>query len=361
MTVSSIYLGATVIPDEVAKEHKEDIKLLKKTYKLRNVQVVPTLDGQFWLRLTAKNGKIGAGDNSFKMVVPPIYQNIVFLNKLDEGYSPIICYTYKKDNKNGSMHIWHPASEKRFIASGPQGIDLYDNIGNVLFSTITSGLHYIPGYLIITPSFRGVGAGLGTIFEWDDIGIAHKQYQANNVEAMITFNGEVIIEDLDELKIEEIYCYDFQENDTIHDNFCNYSRIIDKVRKEGGFLLKNHNRIIPCNYYSVSYDNMLGFRVADTSQGGLYTYDPNVTIGYTYRDNGEKYFEQQEWDKVIDYYQTQSTFSPWALWYISEALDRKSNAITDLYQIYEDRMNDPLLRRTPIQSPDTTLLSNLYK
>lgn len=57
MTVSSIYLGATVIPDEVAKEHKEDIKLLKKTYKLRNVQVVPTLDGQFWLRLTAKNGK----------------------------------------------------------------------------------------------------------------------------------------------------------------------------------------------------------------------------------------------------------------------------------------------------------------
>ena len=370
---------------EIEKTHKEIMKELKQSQRLKRVEVCQDSDGTYYLQLISKeklmgradmDGRIifpakysmiekcrldkelevykikglgntyGIADLNGKIIVPTEFSEISYYPPVSEGQT--YYYPPKKEETNSSFSlflpyvsadaetcdsiaIFHDSEPPVFFAQGELS-KIYSVDGHILCDSIKSNKFiYIPGYFIIGAEYPS------SIFvSTSDI---HMTFHSvvNCKSGIISQSGKTILP----LIANNITFYapkygnSFSgytgHSDTFISkykkprNWCEYSIREDNDTKHGGFIMGFQNEGIPPIFYHISY-NEFGdeWTVQKTSVSNYEIYQPTIGKEAAYRDRGEEYYEKKEYDNVINFYATEGVDKPWAKFFTAMSLYDKA-------------------------------------
>ncbi len=305
----------TTLADELAfnvktlkKEKKELMKQIKKQYECKKVIPVVSDDGSYYYFLLKGKREYGVADYNGNIIVPIEYDDVIYLPPVEEGVSQIEWKDlYGKIVKGEYVKVCHKKTEASFFANGYHRGDFYNLSGLKVSSTNKHYIETVPGYAILGDypvRNRNLDFGQLNTFGWD----AHMSFFYSD--------GTPIEENF-------IYFLSFESNDMVK-----YYKLIDGVEKVGLFNIHNPQESIPCIFCDIK--TISG--VVHVKQNVLDEFVPYSAElgerGITYLDDGEKFFNQEKWDDVVNYYQTNGIDAPWAGYISAEAIYKKAEKLT---------------------------------
>lgn len=334
----------TTLADELAfdvktlkKEKKELMKQIKKQYGCKKVMLVVSDDGSYYYFLLKGKREYGVADYNGNIIVPIEYDDVIYLPPVEEGVSQIERKdSYGKIVKGEYVKVYHKKTEASFFAKEFLGLfyinrktgdtisykdydkeyceivfdykgDFYNLSGLKVSSTNKRYIETVPGYAIL-----------------GDYPVRNKNLEFGQLstfgrDAHMSFfysDGTPIEEDF-------IYFLGFKSNDMVK-----YYKLIDGVEKVGLFNIHNPQESIPCIFCDIK--TISG--VVHVKQNVLDEFVPYSAElgerGITYLDDGEKFFNQEKWDDVVNYYQTNGIDAPWAGYISAEAIYKKAEKLT---------------------------------
>ncbi len=298
---------------KLLKENAGVVKSLKKSMNLKTVAIEFEENGGWHYSVTDKRGWMGIVDQQGRTVIEPYYFNLKYVPALPEGTD---------DFKGGGMHddvvkIWHPARPAHYVgnpgkartgAIDRDGImhgfmltSILDASGKVLHADIDYYLMPFPGYYALGARHLSTSSHALSVSE-----SGHKV-------GLMTSLGDIILEP------------EYNNYFIRFGTDCNTSKWVDNILKHGGLNLKQPDVVVPCVYEEVS-QNAEGkwlVKLNKTSKQEVWTSASPTTL--TYRDDGEKYFDQFQYDDVISFYANEGVGAPWAKFFTGTSLYRKAN------------------------------------
>lgn len=240
--------------------------------------------GYIFIGLAQPNGKkkFGAVDTKGNLILEPKYYSITQSQPLEAGNYTVEGSTY-----------WHPATKGFWVT--------YDNDGdqNVTFFSL-DGKN-------ITHQYKGVVSKQINYFWKIDQGIDNK----DNKCGFYTYDGE------------EIFPQEFNRF------YIEKSGLVNSIKREedgtyryGGRLLGNPlgELIIPAVFQDVTYDKSENKIKARIHRADDYEeYNPAKTYTVSYKDEGEKLFDQGKYKDVITYYEGVGLGAVWGYYYMGLA------------------------------------------
>ena len=171
---------------DLEKAHKDKMKELKKSLKLKRVEIRQDPDGTYYMLLMSKSKLVGRADMEGKVILPAVYYSIVkdrlsdgkdvfivnnghdkngiadmsgkfivptqyssflFCDAIDKGVDYV--YDNQMDRTGDSVAVYHDAEPAVIYAKGTPS-RIYDLDGTVLRDSImTDKRVYVPGYFFI--------------------------------------------------------------------------------------------------------------------------------------------------------------------------------------------------------------------
>lgn len=307
---------------------KDIMKTLKKENKLKKVIPTTEKDGYEYYLLVRKGKKsilYGIADKSGKVIVPPRYNEIDYHEALEEGIQPA------KEGEYGRP-FWGYGAKAVFFAK-------YNDV-------YTPGEYILPNQWYKTIIFDEV-----SFYDLNG-NIVSGPY--NNVEPTILFPqcyGNYYIEmndwnktvqkNLDIISHRALFTSDgkmltpFEYYSFFIDKkYIEVKQIIDKVTRVGAILVdedlkKKYGDTIPCVYHSIYFPSYSfgDLKVQTNETEPFIVYNPSAVFDGSFKDDGEKYFSQREWDKVLDFYATRGVNAPWAKYFSGKAFYMKAHEL----------------------------------
>lgn len=300
------------------------MRTLKKEYKLK--EVIPTIekDGYEHYLLTRKEENTilyGIADKYGKVIVPPRYNEIDYHEALEEGIQPA---------EEGKYHhtFWGYGTKAVFLAK-------YDD-------NYTPGKYILPNQWYKTIIFDEVSFydlnGNITSGPYNNVEPISLHELYGNYYIEINDRSKIVQKNLSDISHRALFTSDgkiltpFEYSFFfISDKYIEVKQIIDDVTRVGAILIdedlkKKYGDIIPCKYNDIyvsrySFDDL---KVKTNETEPWIVYDPNAVFDGSFRDDGEKYFSQMEWDKVLEFYATHGVDAPWALYFSGKAFYMKA-------------------------------------
>lgn len=341
---------------DLEKAHKDKMKELKKSLGLKRVEIRQDGDGTYYMLLTSKdkligradmNGKvilpavyyginkgtvldgmevftinkgydrIGIADLSGKIIVPAEYSDFIFCPAIEEGKSWV--YDNQETRTGDSVAVYHEAAPAVIYAKGNIS-RIYSTTGEVLRDSImTDKCAYIPGYFI---------TGTETL----DVKSEYTHYTIktpfSTACGLLSQSGEQLVAyGVNGLTIySESYYYDkFKVKYGKERNWCTYKVGNGVKYKMGGFIFGFESQGVPALFWHVTYEPYSDkWSVKRTELGKYEDYTAELVKQGIYRDKGEEYYENMEFDKVISFYAKEGLNKPWAKFFTAMSLVRKA-------------------------------------
>lgn len=341
---------------DLEKAHKDKMKELKKSLGLKRVEIRQDGDGTYYMLLTSKDkligradmngkvilpavyyginkgtvldgmevftinkgyGRIGIADLSGKIIVPAEYSDFIFCPAIEEGKSWV--YDNQETRTGDSVAVYHEAAPAVIYAKGNIS-RIYSMTGEVLRDSImTDKCAYIPGYFI---------TGTETL----DVKSEYTHYTIktpfSTACGLLSQSGEQLVAyGVNGLTIySESYYYDkFKVKYGKERNWCTYKVGNGVKYKMGGFIFGFESQGVPALFWHVTYEPYSDkWSVKRTELGKYEDYTAELVKQGIYRDKGEEYYENMEFDKVISFYAKEGLNKPWAKFFTAMSLVRKA-------------------------------------
>lgn len=284
------------------------IKKIKKDYNVKEVTPMAGTDGFcYYLIRTYKDfGDYGIADAEGKLVLPARYKEINYAPAVSDGFS---------EARPGKVKIYHKAQPAHFLVSLTKPISpdfqvtyhdgvmcnffmqqLLDVNGNVILDNIDYRLEPISGYYII-------GAPSPLVLSSS---VEAKHFDNGKVGLMTATGEMLILPQFDKLEI---------AGDVV-----NYFVTIDGIERMGGALLSNIDNNIPPLFHSVRY-NEGKWMVKRNKNSEEEIFNPvESKANITYRDEGERFFDQGKYNDVVKFYAENGVNAPWAKYFTGKAI-----------------------------------------
>lgn len=295
------------------KMNKELLKQLKQKYNASSVDVVQTGAGEFLIVISCKNNGITetyvANDSGTLLYYEPI-DDCFFFNA-DKQFIAL-----KKDSKwgvakmNGELLIPLEYATVTFAAENEEGISnsaIFHPANGKTFITYSStedmvNFHDAEG--AIYKSFKG------NIQSLDDYYII---IGSNDFKGLYTLDGK------------EIFPQDFYGFEVLGS-----TGVVKSVKRDVATGLKSKGAknirhgvtdvVVPAKFQDVTWDNAANvFTVSLHRNAPAIPYHPDSTYVISYKDDGEKYWDAADYEKVIVYYEGEGFGKPWGCYYMGMA------------------------------------------
>lgn len=321
----------------IEKQNKELMKILKKTNKLKDVEVKIEKDGYWYFLLRGKGRVFGVADQKGKIIIPVENTNIQFIPSEPEGKNTIsakdllgkyrlLSYLYSKSEpvfhvEYGSFVHYEYINGKR-ISEDRHFHKLVNLNGEVYIDNLKTAVK-IPGFWIVSENDR---INVEATFS-DDL-----KYSGTNI-GLIKTDGTVLVP-LD------YYAINLGAKETGKDEIgyrvCKTTKISNSIIYRGGVLLNQNIPSPQCIFNDVRLckdDAGYYWEVKKTKESDFARYNPQVNYNIKYKDEGEKFYEKREYENVISFYSHEGITQPWAKFYTGASLymlglDHYSNAGT---------------------------------
>lgn len=326
---------------QLTKQYKNVIKQLKKQHSLKNVTIVVEPNGYWYFLLQNKySEKFGVATQDGNVVVPAKYDKIEYYPELPAGVSKFPSYestgvinlesshetrsiqslaTGQKvkeltENdylpyKKAEFELYHPQVPSIFVATARKESCVY-NVNGTLLLSAKGALKYYGGYI-----FKGVYEPLrstcfsGSHSKW------HTQLslfqERTNCYSLYIADGTCLIESACDIDI----------NDK---GICKYSKKENQMEVRGAFLLNDRNNCVPCEFRDVQYSYKGKWEVKKNANSPFEEYSVGDELKARFRDKGEEYYEQRNYDAVIEYYAMNGVSAPWAKFFTGASLCKKA-------------------------------------
>ena len=305
---------------DLEKTNKATIKRLESANKDLNVTIRIESDG-FWYFLLQHSQKIygsvfvkyGIANQAGKIIIPIEYTTIEYI----AGEKPN--KAIQNDISQGSYHRYDFTHETEpvFYCKENDKTNIIDKNGSIVLRDIKSYVK-IPGFIIaskdgkVNPpykSFSITGAnGIG-LFTSDGKQILPYEYD------VIELGAWVHEKFLSDTQLREEYELQYHQ--------CIYTKIVDGVRLKGALMIDNSLNPTPCSFNRIKVvknSNQLCWNVAHKATDSYEEYVENKDYSTSYRDDGEKYYNCNDYDKVIDFYSHEGINAPWAKFFSASSL-----------------------------------------
>lgn len=110
---------------------------------------------------------------------------------------------------------------------------------------------------------------------------------------------------------------------------CVFYKNVEKVQRKGAMMMNNSLPCTPCIFHDIKLQRGNGgfcWGIKLNSTGEYEVYNPEKSYVISYRDLGEKYYNQNEFDKVIEFYTKEGINAPWAKFFSASALWSKARS-----------------------------------
>ena len=357
----------TTLADELAfnvktlkKEKKELMKQIKKQYECKKVIPVVSDDGSYYYFLLKGKREYGVADYNGNIIVPIEYDDVTYLPPVEEGVSKVPCrdgHSRKKVIIEGKYaEVYHKKAAASFFASNDTGsvyidaktgdtVDEYVE-GNRIVIMYTGSFYNLSGKktashklgypcVSIIPGLVVVDRFLTSEPMYGD-NYRKIRHEDSYKSMSIFYNDGTPI-------AENIKYFNFIANDEIE-----YKKNVDGITRVGRYDLRNPQESIPCNYLEIkTMDNIVYVKQSALDEFVPYSAELGA-LGITYRDEGEKLFNQEKWDDVINYYANNGIDAPWGSYISAEALYQKAEEIAERIMIaighYDNNPSNTLYR-----------------
>lgn len=292
---------------QLLKENADMVKSLKKQMNLRKVMIEFEENGNWHYSVEDKRGWMGIVDKNGRTIIEPYYLNLKYIPALPEGTDRVKYGIYGEE-----AEIWHPARPAHYVGNPPkarlggmesngvfmgfQKTSIIGADGKVLHAEIDYMLTPFPGYYAV--GVRHLSSNTITL------GLSESGHKVG----LMTSLGDMLLE---------------PEYDFINIQFgtrCNTAKWVDNILKHGGMNLRQPGVVVPCVYEDVSQnaDGQWMVKLNRTSKPELW--NPGAPATLTYRDEGEKLYDQFRYDDVVKYYTTVGVGAPWAKFFTASSL-----------------------------------------
>ena len=342
---------------DLEKAHKDKMKELKKSLKLKRVEIRQDPDGTYYMLLMSKSKLVGRADMEGKVILPAVYYSIVkdrlsdgkdvfivnnghdrngiadmsgkfivptqyssflFCDAIDKGVDYV--YDNQMERTGDSVAVYHDAEPAVIYAKGTPS-RIYDLDGTVLRDSImTDKRVYVPGYFFIGTERMDVESEFGN-------GSISTPYENKNVYELLSQSGKQIVPKTSssiELYSYRYYSEAFRNKYGGERNWCVYSFMDGDIRKTGGFVMGHADKGLPPVFYNVSYGAYSDKWLVQRNEfSKSEEYKPEMAGQGMFRDKGEEMYFRDEYDKVIEFYSNEGVEKPWAKFYTAMALQSK--------------------------------------
>lgn len=344
---------------QLQKQYEFVIKQIKKTTDTKKVVVHEASDGTTWIVGRDIMDNLALFNTQGKQITPykigeNYYNDVRYIPALQAGFSDIPVRKYNLATQSlyidGTFKLYHQSSPAVVVACGFKDLVIYTPEGKVL-KTIShiknpnNGslfLYYkfFPGYIItgnegeVSSSDFATRLMVQEALAWGELtGVNNlesnlktaKEWSLNNMATVgglevtpCEFNYGGIYTIDGKLLVDSITGYSISE-----DQYCIYTKHIDGVDKKGVLKLDDPSFQIPCVFASIM-QNKDKWLVQKSSIDPFSEYNPHASYAGSFRDEGEKLYNQKKWQEVIEYYATKGMDKPWSLFFTGMAIYQKA-------------------------------------
>lgn len=307
---------------ELTKKYKDTIVRLKETHNLRKVNIKVEEDGYWYFLLQDREKNLGVADSSGKIIIPVENEVVTYYPQEDKG-EKINTVNYPMWDKTITYKYCYEKSAPVFLVKYGNFMYFDKNLkkrnGNYNKLVSTNGeikadsikwLLKIPGYWIagslqkiflidIPTGYTYMGANLG-LYKTDGTRLVPEEYVS------LTIGSK----------------YDYMLDDDSRYQQCIYGY----TKEKGGCALNGQAGNTPCIFNSIELKCSNGkyyWNVKRNKNDLFEIYNENEQYRKEYKDEGEKYFEHLNYDKVIEYYAKEGVDKPWAKFFTGAAFCEK--------------------------------------
>ena len=313
--------------NDLSKKEKAIVNSLKKQYKLESVEIERPYDDFVYYELLTKDFKRMIADSTGTVIIPQSRQ-------ISDAYQNRI----------------------RFIREHEKGLGNFRERGRNT-RTITA---YYPGNKSVFFSSKGIGGGL-----------SEYQFFSTSGELQYSFDG-TITEDINSpvyLTKDLMGSYglmamdgrvllpnEFSSIETRADGICILYQIQDGVERMGGTCVSDLTEDnVPCIFNYVEYSQSNGCWMVQVHEyDSIQPYHVDKQYDTSFMDEGQKFFEQQQYEEARKYYTISGNDAKWAKFYIGAAHYKT------IVRLFQD-MNDALaVLENSNNRQDGNIASNIH-
>lgn len=311
---------------DLSKKEKAIVKSLKKQYKLESVEIKRPYNGFVYYDLLSKDLKRMIADSTGVVIIPQ------------------------------SRHITDAHQNRiKFIRGHEKGLGSFRERGRNARTTTA----YYPGNQSVFFSSRGIGGGSNEY-----------QFFSTSGELLHSFDG-TITEDINSpvyitkdlmgsyglmaMDGRVLLPNEYSSIETRADGICTLYLMQDGVERMGGTCISDMTETsVPCIFNYVEYSQSNGcWMIQIHEYDSIQPYNADKQYDTSFMDEGQRLFEQQQYEEVRKYYTISGSDAKWAQFYIGATYH------DTIVRLFQD-MNDALaVLKKSSNRQDRSIASNI--
>ncbi|MBQ7471976.1 MAG: hypothetical protein IJS97_06080, partial [Prevotella sp.] len=301
---------------DLSKKEKAIVKSLKKQYKLESVEIERPYNGFVYYELLTKDFKRMIADSTGTVIIPQSRQiTDAYLNRIRFicGHEKGLGNFRERGRNARTITAYYPGNQSVFLSSKSKGdgsseYQFFSASGELLYSfdgTITEDINS-PVY--ITKDLMG-------------------SY------GLMAMDGRVLLPN------------EYSSIETRADGICILYQIQDGVERMGGTCVTNMTEDnVPCIFNYVEYSQSNGCWMVQVHEyDSIQPYHVDKQYDTTFMDEGQRLFEQQQYEKARKYYTISGSDAKWAKFYIGatyyKTIVRSFQDMNDAVSVLENSSN----------------------
>lgn len=323
LMVPSLLLGKV----EITKQEKAISKHLKKTYKVKSIEICKPYSGFMYYELYTKDNRKMIADSTGNVILPTnrlisnAYKGVI---QFIQGCPIVGNHLTDSNMTNGSLTCCNQSKDV-FLVSEPIG---GGNIEHLFFSTSGVPLSTFSGELTKDANFP--------IFVYTDL--------LGNV-GLIAMDGTRILPN------------DYLSINIDKNGICRLTQENKGIKRQGGVCLSDKNiPSVPCDFYYVDYskaENCWKIKVHEFDSVAVYNSELHYNTSFL--DEGQKLFESGEYSEARKFYTLNADNIKWAYFYIGASFYKESLELMAHMNTYMERIKSSSDRN------DRVFASELHK
>ena len=293
---------------DLSKQEKAIVKALKKQYKLESVEIVRPYNGFVYYELLTKDFRRMIADSTGQVIIPQsksvsdAYPNSIrFVKGHTKGFG-----SFREKGRNArTITAYYPGNESVFLAykdigGGSNEYQFISTTGELLYRFDGSIKEDFNSPVYISKDLMG---GFG----------------------IIAMDGRTLIPN------------DYTSIETRADGIYALYQMQNGVERMGGVCVSDMTQTsVPCIFNYVEYSQSKGCWMVQVHEyDSIQAYKADGQYDTSFRDEGQRLFEQQQYEEARKYYTLNSNEAKWAQFYIGATYYK---TIVTLFQ----DMNDAL-------------------
>lgn len=313
---------------DLSKQEKAIVKALKKQYKLKDVEIERPYNGFVYYNLLTKDFRRMIADSTGQIIIPQSKlvseacpNNIRFVKGHTKGLS-----NFREKGRNArTITAYYPGNESVFIASKSIGGGSNEY---KFYSTVGEWLASFDGYL--NENFNS------PVYISKDL--------LGNY-GLIAMDGRILLSN------------EYTAIEARADGICVLSQMNDGIERMGGTCISELTDMsVPCIFNYVDYSQSKKCWLVQIHEyDSIQAYKENYEYDTKFLDEGQRLFEQQQYEDARKYYTLTGNEAKWAQFYIGATYYK---SIVVMFQ----NMNDDLaILENSSNRQDRNIAANIHK